>query len=174
MSSSFSKKQQQDSTLKTPTSTTTSSKPLTGLQIFIFLLCIAIFILFVVILSLSVHQFMYYKTTQGTVLCQHLTSRCILSFNYYDSSGNEHSKLSPIGYDEIGQDGVFTVQVAYHYNKNDNDLHDFFIIGSNYHMFLGTQNLIIIYSILSFISLLVCLTFFPILSSSSKEEKKHK
>ena len=145
---------------KDPSKTTLSSPHLflNGLQITIFMLCIVIFVLFVILLSVSVHQYMYYQIVDGTLICSEISHRCVLYFNYVDPNTQKtETKVGLVGYQDIGETGTFSVKVAYHMNTTDTSLTDYFIIGSNYHLFLGTANMIIVYSILSFITLVICL-----------------
>lgn len=148
-----------DSSRNTRTNNSIMSSPaLYALQVIIFILCIVIFILFVIILSVSVHQFMYYKIVEGTLICSGTMNRCVVYFNYMDPTTNTmESKVGLIGYNDIGETGTFSVKVAYHMNETDTSLTDYFIVGSRYHLFLGTTNMIIVYSILSFIMLVICI-----------------
>jgi hypothetical protein len=42
------------------------------------------------------------------------------------------------------------------------------VIGSPYHVFIGTKSMVVIYTILSFLALLICVSFLPAFSSKSK------
>lgn len=128
---------------------------------------ITIFLLFVVILSISVIQYQHFKIVDGNAVCEEFFNRCVLSFEYDDGKGNLHKKTSIIGYKEINQDGIFSVKVAYRLDA-DGKLGEYFILGSPYHVFLGTKNMVIIYSILSIFSLLICISFIPFTSYKKK------
>lgn len=150
----------------------TKHKTLYGLQLSIFTMCVVIFILFVIILSISVHQYMYYKITDGTLICSDKGKRCALYFTYINENTKKpENKIGMVGYNDIGESGVFSVKVAYHSNKNDTTITDYFIIGSKYHLFLGTTNMIIVYAILSFITLIICICMAPMLRYDINHKK---
>lgn len=125
----------------------------------IFVFSIFVFILFVFILSISVSQYLNYKVTDGTAYCSEELNNCRLKFDWKDSKGESHSENKIVSYQNINQAGVFSVKVAY---KVKNDTIDrFLIIGSPWNVYLGTSTYIIVYSILSFLSLLVVLMMIP-------------
>jgi len=131
---------------------------------------VLIFILFFIITVLSAVQYSRYKITDGTAICEEFLNRCLLSFHYLDAHGDVKTKVSPIAYHEINQSGVFSVKVAYAKPSNDHeDPTDFFVVGSPYHVFLGTKSMLVIYIILTFLAFLICLSFMPGLYSSTKK-----
>lgn len=137
------------------------------LKITILSLSILIFIFFVLILGISIFQYRRYKIVNGLVVCVEFIDRCLLAFNYKDTKGEVATHVSPIAYDEINRSGVFQVSVAHTLNQ-DGRPDDFFVIGSPFHVFLGTKSMLIIYLVLTFLSLLVCLSFIPGLYQPSK------
>jgi len=123
---------------------------------------VVIFVLFLVMTILASVQYSQYKIVDGTAICEEFFNRCLLSFHYENASGEVKTKVSPIAYNEIHQSGVFSVRVAFRPSKNEDEApSDFFIIGSPYHVFLGTKSMIIMYSILTFMALLICVSFLP-------------
>ena len=134
----------------------------------IFVFSIFVFILFVFILSISVSQYLNYKVTDGTASCSEQLNNCLLKFEWKDSKGEVHTEKKVISYENINQSGVFSVQVAYKVN-NDN-LDRFLIIGSPWNVYLGTTTYIIVYSILSFLSLLVILMMIPFHKKKSSKK----
>lgn len=130
-----------------------------GLRITIISFSFLILILFILILTISVIQYQHFKVVDGTAVCEEFVNRCILTFEYTNSMNEPVRKTSLIGFREINQEGIFQVKVAYRL-KND-QLEEFFVIGSPYHVFLGTKNMVIIYSLLTLFSLVICLSFIP-------------
>ena len=132
---------------------------------------VVIFVLFLIITIIASVQYSRYKIVDGTAICEEFFNRCLLSFPYLDQSGQTKTKVSPIAYNEIHQSGVFSVKVAYRPPaETDQSPSEFFIIGSPYHVFLGTKSMIVIYSILTFLALLISVSFLPVFSSSTKSK----
>jgi hypothetical protein len=128
---------------------------------------IIICLLFIALTIISIIQYTKYKIVDGIAVCVEFVDRCVLSFTYKDKNNEEQKYVSPIAFDEIQRSGVFNVQVAYTLTK-DGQPDDFFIIGSPFHVFLGTKTMLLIYIILSFVSLLICLSFIPGLYQKQK------
>lgn len=128
----------------------------------IFIFSTFILILFIYLLTLTVIQFMNYVLTTGFAECNSVDgkSSCKLTFDYRTSGGDVKEATKLISYDEIGQSGKFTVDVAYKLNEDDK-IDNFYVVGSNTKPFLGTQNNVIIYSILSFLSLILMMSLIP-------------
>lgn len=135
----------------------------TGVRATLVVLSIIIFLLFLVILSISIVQYQHFKIADGTAICEEFLNRCVLQFDYDNGTGQPVTKTSVLGYQEIQRDGVFNVKVAYRVGS-DQSLQEYFIIGSPYHVFLGTKNMVIIYSVLTVFSLLIVLSFIPMRS----------
>jgi hypothetical protein len=77
--------------------------------------------------------------------------------------------VSQISFQEIQQSGVFSVKVAYSLDKNGTDAEDYFLIGSPFHVFLGTKNMLLIYITLTFFAGLICISFLPGLYKQAKK-----
>lgn len=140
-----------------------------SLYVPILIFSIFILILFVYILALSVAQYSTFVVTSGTVNCVKAQSKnvCNVSFDYVPDSGVPKTENRQMSFQEIGQPGRFVVDVAY--RLEDNKVSQVYIIGSNYHQFLGTQNNVIIYSVLSFLALVLVCSMIP---WKSKDKKK--
>lgn len=135
---------------------------------------VLIFLLFLTITIIASVQYSRYKVVDGTAICEEFFNRCLLSFNYMDADGNVKTKTSPIAYNEINQSGVFSVKVAFRPPARHDDPADFFIIGSPYHVFVGTKSMVVIYTILTFLALLICVSFLPAFSAVSNGDNKKK
>lgn len=125
----------------------------------IFVFSIFVFILFVFILVIAVTQYLNYKVTDGTVYASEELNRCLVKFNWTNSKGESMPENRVTAYQNIGQNGVFAVKIAY--TVDDDKVDRFLIIGSPWNVYLGTTTYIIVYSILSFLSLLVVLLMIP-------------
>ena len=125
----------------------------------IFVFSIFVFVLFVFILSISVSQYLNYQVTDGTAYCSDELNRCRLKFIWTNSKNEPITENRVVSYQNINQNGVFSVQVAYTV-KNDK-IDRFMIVGSPWNVYIGTSTYIIVYSILSFLSLLVVLLMIP-------------
>lgn len=130
----------------------------------IVLFAIFIFILFVFILTLSVIQYQSYSIVDGKVSCHsnetENSNDCTLNFTYKDKDGKDvEVKDYQISWDDIGENGEFIVDVAY--KLKDDKLNHVIVLTNNNNMFLGTKNSVIVYSILSFLSLIVLLACIP-------------
>lgn len=132
---------------------------------------VIILVLFSIITILASVQYSQYKVVDGTAICEEFFNRCLLSFPYQDASGDVKTKVSPIAYNEIHQSGVFSVRVAYKMAKEATEPSEFFIVGSPYHVFLGTKSMVVMYAILTFLALLICLSFLPAFSGPQKVKK---
>ena len=120
---------------------------------------------------LSIIQYKQYTLTPGTAKCadKNVGSSCILSFEYQVPNGTIKKYKKLMSFEELNQEGIFSVDVAYKLNGDSID--KVYIIGSNFHIFLGTQNNVIIYSILSFLALILVCSLIP--WKSIKLPKKH-
>ena len=130
----------------------------------IVLFAIFIFILFVFILVLSVIQYQTYSIVDGKASCYSDETTninyCKLNFTYKDNNGKDvEVKDYQISWDDIGENGEFIVDVAY--KVKDNKLKHVIVLTNNNSTFLGTKNSIIVYSILSFLSLIVLVACIP-------------
>lgn len=125
----------------------------------IFVFSIFVFILFVFILSIGVSQYLNYSVVDGTAYCSEDLDWCNLKFTWTNSKGDKITENRIVAYDKIGENGVFSVQVAY--TVKDDAIDWYLIIGSQQDVYLGTTTYIIVYSILSFLSLLVVLLMIP-------------
>ena len=135
----------------------------------ILIFSILIFGLFVWIMSLAVIQYMNFTLTTGTIVCEkpdNAGATCVLTFEY----GDNKRQTERISFDEIGETGTFTVDIAYHLD-NDGKVEKTFILGSNKSTFLGTQNNVIIYSVLSFLSLILVISLVPFRRRKLTEKK---
>jgi hypothetical protein len=135
---------------------------------------ILIFLLFLTITIIASVQYSKYKIVDGTAICEEFFNRCLLSFNYENTQGQVRTKTSPIAYNEINQSGVFNVKVAFQPPVNNEPPSNFFVIGSPYHVFLGTKSMVVIYTILTFLALLISVSFLPAFSSSSSPKTTSK
>lgn len=142
-----------------------------SLYIPILIFSVLIFILFLYIMILSIIQYKQYTLTTGTAKCtdKNVASSCILSFEYQVPNGTIKKYEKLMSFEELNQEGTFSVDVAYKLNGDSID--KVYIIGSNFHIFLGTQNNVIIYSILSFLALILVCSLIP--WKSIKLPKKH-
>jgi hypothetical protein len=127
----------------------------------IFVFSIFVFVLFVFILSISVSQYLNYKVVDGTAFCSEELDRCNLKFSWTNSNGETVNEQRVTSFDTIGQNGVFSVEVAYTVNDDGNSIDRYLVIGSPKYVYLGTQTYIIVYSILSFLSLIVIMLMIP-------------
>lgn len=133
----------------------------------ILIFSILIFGLFVWIMALTVIQYMNFTLTTGTIVCEKIENSsavCMLTFDYGKETYKER-----ISFDEIGESGTFTVDVAYH--LEDGKVDKKYILGSNKSTFLGTQNNVIIYSVLSFLSLILVISLIPFRRKKSTIKK---
>lgn len=133
---------------------------------------ILIFLLFLGITIIASVQYSRYKLVDGTAICEEFFNRCLLSFQYQDSDGNVKTKTSPIAYHEINQSGIFSVKVAYRPPAVIREPSEFFVIGSPYHVFIGTKSMVVIYTILTFLALLISMSFLPAFSAVGGGDKK--
>ena len=134
----------------------------------IFIFSVLILVLFVWIMSLSVIQYMNFTLTTGTIICRKAKSSgavCELTFDY----GEDKKERQRISFDEIGENGTFSVDVAYH--LKDGKVDKTYVLGSNKNTFLGTQTNVIIYSILSFLSLILVLSLIPFRRNKTASKK---
>ena len=134
----------------------------------IFIFSVLILVLFVWIMSLSVIQYMNFTLTTGTIICTKAKSSgavCELTFDY----GEDKKERQRISFDEIGENGTFSVDVAYH--LKDGEVDKTYVLGSNKNTFLGTQTNVIIYSILSFLSLILVLSLIPFRRNKTASKK---
>lgn len=129
---------------------------------------ILIFLLFLIITIIASVQYSRYKIVDGTAICEEFFNRCLLSFHYENGEGEVKTLTTPIAYNEINQSGVFSVKVAFQPPASAAPPSNFFVIGSPYHVFIGTKSMVVIYTILSFLALLICVSFLPAFSSKSK------
>lgn len=120
---------------------------------------VIILILFLIITGISIWQYTRYKIVDGTAICN-VPERCLLVFNYKNPRGEQKTNVSAISFQEINQTGVFSVQVAYTLNPQG-DPKDFFLIGSPFHVFIGTKSMLLIYVTLAFLAALICISFIP-------------
>ena len=131
---------------------------------------ILIFLLFLIITIIASVQYSRYKIVDGTAICEEFFNRCLLSFHYENGEGEVKTLTTPIAYHEINQSGVFSVKVAFQPPTSASPPSNFFVIGSPYHVFIGTKSMVVIYTILSFLALLICVSFLPAFSSKSKSK----
>jgi len=132
---------------------------------------ILIFILFLIITSISGFQYSRYKIVDGTATCEAFVNRCLLVFPYVDGTGASRTKVSPIAFSEINQAGIWSVKVVYRLTDDGKDTNDFFILGSPFHVFLGTKSMFLIYLILTILSGLICLSYIPAFKLSAPQKK---
>lgn len=131
---------------------------------------VVIFLLFIIISVISIWQYTKYKIVDGTAICEdNIVDRCLLVFNYLTQQNEQKTKVSPISFQEIQQSGIFSVKVAYSLDKNGTDANDYFLIGSPFHVFLGTKNMLLIYITLTFFAGLICISFLPGLYKQQKK-----
>ena len=149
--------------------TTTNMDPLKQT---VLVFSILIFLLFLTITIIASVQYSKYKIVDCTAICEEFFNRCLLSFNYENNQGQVRTKTAPIAYHEISQSGVFSVKVAFQPPEGNDPPSNFFVIGSPYHVFIGTKSMVVIYTILTFLALLISVSFMPAFSSSEKTASK--
>ena len=121
---------------------------------------IILLLIFIYFLVYGIYQRLQYSITDGVIIASKSLDQCLLSFYYKDE------KLDLVlPYATIGIDGTYKIKVAF--NEKNNEITNIILIGSKTQSFYGTTFKIILYSVLTFISLF--LLFYIYRKKSNKE-----
>lgn len=138
-----------------------------GLRITLIVFTFILFGLFFSIDVLAIQQMVNYTLTSGTMDCLPNLGRCVVSYSVENTDGTLSQKEKIIGYSEINQEGRFSVTVAF--QKQNPDV--FVVLGSN-QLFLGTPFYVSIYTIMTFLTLVILFLFFWPFKNKNLNKKK--